>query len=147
MERDGGLLKHKYLRCKRGAAYIEFMLAVFILALGSAAVLGLICMAGQTCKSNEYYALAGQIARTEMETIRSTRACLLSNRTNAVLISQPTALSELPSGAATLTITDSALLTGAKEITVTLRWLQSPMDGFKTLTLKTMVSPDGPTSS
>lgn len=133
-------------RRRNGVTFVDLLVAVFVTALGTAAVLGLLSAASQLSTGNQYYLMAQQIARGEMEAIRSTKGYVLSNRTNAPLISSPSLLSQLPSGTATLTIADSATLTGAKDITVTVQWLQPPSNTQKTITLKTLVSPNGPTS-
>lgn len=112
--------------------------------MGAAGALGLVSASTRVARANEYYTVAAQIARAEIETLRSTRACLLANRTDSALVSGSAALSQLPSGAGKLTIADSALLGGAKDITVTVEW--ATIDGSpKSLTLQTLVSPDGPT--
>lgn len=133
-------------RGNRGSLYIEFLIAVFVVAIGSAGIISLLSASSQASKGNLYYTVASQIAREEIENIRSTKACLLSNRTSASLISNTSALTQLPSGAGTLTIEDSSTLTGAKDITVTITWVQPSDKRTKTLTYKTMVSPYGPTS-
>lgn len=133
-------------RGKRGAAYVEFLTAVFVTALGAAAILGLVVASSHATRANEYYSLASNIARQEIENIRASRGYLLANRTGAELTSASDMLDELPDGAGTLTVEDSSTLAGAKDITVTITWRNPPSTTTDTLTLKTMVSPDGPTS-
>lgn len=130
------------MRRRIGAAYIEFLIAVAVTTIGSAGVLGLVVASQQASKCNEYFTIASQIARTEIETIRSTRADKLANRTDASFLSVPTNLDDLPEGEATVTITDSTVLTGAKDVTVTVSWVQPPPALNKSITLKTMVAPN-----
>ena len=125
-----------------GAAYIEFLIAVAVTTIGSAGVLGLVVASKQASMCNGYFTIASQMARTEIETIRSTRVDILANCTDAPFLSVPTNLDDLPQGAATVTITDSTILTGAKDVVVTVSWVQPPPALNKSITLKTMVAPD-----
>lgn len=135
----------KRLKHKSGSLYIDFMIGVFIAAL---CIIALLSMSVASSKITHYVKnsqIAAAVARGEIETIRSTKGYMLSNRTDASLISSPDELSLLPEGSGTLTIADSALVAGGKDITVTISW-RTPNGTTKSLTFKTMVSPDGPTS-
>lgn len=128
------------LRRRIGAAYIEFLIALTVTTIGSLGVLGLVVASQQASTCNEYFTIASQIARTEIETIRSTRVDKLANRTDAPFLSNPTNLDDLPQCQATVTITDSTILTGAKDVVVTVSWVQPPPALNKSITLKTMVA-------
>lgn len=129
------------MRRRLGSAYIEFLIAVMVTAIGTAGVLGLVVASKQASMCNQYFTTASQIARTEIETIRSTRIDALANRSNAPLLSAPQNLADLPQGQAAVTITDSAILTGAKDVTVTVSWVQPPPALDKSITFRTMVAP------
>jgi len=134
------------LRGRRGVALIEVVIAVFITAVGAVATLSLLNVSSEASRANQYYTIALRIASTEIETVRATKACLLANRTGGALLSSPSNLSELPQATATLSVADSAMLPGAKDVTVTVRWNDPITGGTKSVVLKTMVSPSGPTS-
>ena len=134
------------LRGRRGVALIEAVIAVFITAVGAAATLSLLNVSSEASRANQYYTIALRIASTEIETVRATKACLLANRTGGALLSSPSNVNELPQGSATLDVADSALITGAKDVTAAVRW-NDPITGrTRSVVLKTMVSPSGPTS-
>lgn len=134
------------LRARRGFAYAEVIIAVFVTAIGAAATLSLLNVSSEASRTNQYYTIALRIASTEIETVRATKACLLANRTGGALLSSPSNLNQLPGAAATLDVANSATLAGAKDIAVTVRWNDPITGGTKSVVLKTMVSANGPTS-
>jgi len=126
-----------------GALYIDVLMALLVIAAAGFMVFGLLIMHKQTSKDNEYYAIADQIARLEIETIRSEHGYTLSNCTNAALVSGGPQLSLLPSGAGKLTIASSALVSGGKDITVVISW-QAENGPARSVTFNTLVSANGP---
>jgi hypothetical protein len=138
-------INNRTLRC-RGAILIEAILGILICSLLAVSLIELLMMSSQINRSNKGYTIASQIARAEIENIRSTKACLLSNCTDASPTGSYPSLTSLPGGVVKLTINDSSLLTGGKDVTVTVTWKYPATNKTQTLSLKTMVSPDGPTS-
>lgn len=123
---------------ERGTSLFDIIFSILILAFGAAAIFSLITASASANRRAADELIAANIARQEIELLRSTDTTLLTNRTSSSFVGSFPQLNQLAAGQAFLTIADYPYLTGAKQVTVRINWISRNCSASRSLTMSTL---------
>ena len=128
-------------RARRGGALIEAMLGMIVASFLTVSGLSLMVSASSVSDGAKQSTIAYNIARQQVETMRSLQGARMPNVTNQALTLPE--LSQLNSGTGTLTVQTHR--NTVKKVTVRINWRSGQGRQLRAITVTTLMAPGGVT--